>query len=733
MSSTGNRKTVRFGYMGSAAEDGSDSTTENIIPTAGDTATPTPSSWTDAVPIKRQGVPTTNYCDHHHKKNTCWEIHGKPPNWKPRSRPYFAHNEETTTDSNLFNGTMAKVSGIGSVKISNKLTLLNVLHDLASGKMIGNAKEYNGLYILGSSTFPAFNKTVLSVNCPPDILLWHNRLGHPNFHYMQKLFGKVYTRRYETQTKNHTTPMMQTEDKNPMPSPANSEDSDEGHFSPMFPMKSKKQSVVASSAKAEFKALSQAISIAKHPVHHDRTKNVEIDRHFIKENLDYGNINLSHTPSHLQPPAEQSIAHQLLPPQQQPQPHITQLPLAAGDSPKLSRAQTIRNLKQRGRNIGRFWPFTPSSSSLVPLPSWVLTPAELGDGSIAVRDVGLRRKPCRKQRDAVFLYFLPLGALRLWEACWTCGFGLWAFSPDAQLRSRCLVALFVAFCGLLGASVLLCDVWTVSLATLEGRAAPATADFQQGRPEVAWNGSLCSLGDAVRLFGSGWWWLAIDSTFCCCILLLNKKFKVVMGLQRLAIEAKTFDLSVEQSEVHKGTSVGARCNDVKVDHGAKAKEQGNDSTFRKVLRIFLEDGGNGGFSGSWKEKRKVPRVQTQVQQRSSTQNIGVQTVPVRRDVGVQTEEAEMVTLGDVKDVEPAGKGNMEIKEGEEGEPINAACKGKAIMKAQGDNNADIRDPSTSSIVKHLEPHTDSSSSEAEEGEFFDEASIIFSLTMTRVF
>ncbi|KAF7808112.1 Retrovirus-related Pol polyprotein from transposon RE2 [Senna tora] len=43
-----------------------------------------------------------------------------------------------------------------------------------------------------------------------------------------------------------------------------------------------------------------AISIAKHPVHHDRTKHVEIDRHFIMENLDSENINLSHTPSQLQ-------------------------------------------------------------------------------------------------------------------------------------------------------------------------------------------------------------------------------------------------------------------------------------------------------------------------------------------------------------------------------------------------------------------------------------------------
>lgn len=96
--------------------------------------------------------------------------------------------------------------------------------------------------------------------------------------------------------------------------------------------RSKKPSVVArSSAEAEYRALAQsiceglwikrlleelristsepmkvfcdnlaAISIAKNPVHHDRTKHVEIDRHFIKEKVESRILNLIYTPTHLQ-------------------------------------------------------------------------------------------------------------------------------------------------------------------------------------------------------------------------------------------------------------------------------------------------------------------------------------------------------------------------------------------------------------------------------------------------
>lgn len=40
-----------------------------------------------------------------------------------------------------------------------------------------------------------------------------------------------------------------------------------------------------------------AISIAHNPVQHDRTKHIEVDRHFIKEKLDSGLICTPYVPS----------------------------------------------------------------------------------------------------------------------------------------------------------------------------------------------------------------------------------------------------------------------------------------------------------------------------------------------------------------------------------------------------------------------------------------------------
>ena len=90
--------------------------------------------------------------------------------------------------------------------------------------------------------------------------------------------------------------------------------------------RSKKQTVVTqSSAKAEFRAVAQGIcellqlkmlceelkvkksqpmklycdniSISNNPVHHDRTKHVKVERHFIKEKIEEGTICMVHVPT----------------------------------------------------------------------------------------------------------------------------------------------------------------------------------------------------------------------------------------------------------------------------------------------------------------------------------------------------------------------------------------------------------------------------------------------------
>ncbi|KAG8488956.1 hypothetical protein CXB51_016958 [Gossypium anomalum] len=100
----------------------------------------------------------------------------------------------------------------------------------------------------------------------------------------------------------------------------------------LVPWRSKKQSVVArSSAEAEYRALSHgicegmwlqrligelklsytkpitlycdnqaAVSIAHNPVHHNRTKHVEIDRHFITEKINKGEVCVSYLPTRQQ-------------------------------------------------------------------------------------------------------------------------------------------------------------------------------------------------------------------------------------------------------------------------------------------------------------------------------------------------------------------------------------------------------------------------------------------------
>ncbi|RVW84709.1 Copia protein [Vitis vinifera] len=60
----------------------------------------------------------------------------------------------------------------------------------------------------------------------------------------------------------------------------------------------KKQNVVArNSAEAKFRVVAHAISIAHNPVLHDRTKHVEVDKHFIKKKIDNGLVCMTYIPT----------------------------------------------------------------------------------------------------------------------------------------------------------------------------------------------------------------------------------------------------------------------------------------------------------------------------------------------------------------------------------------------------------------------------------------------------
>lgn len=75
--------------------------------------------------------------------------------------------------------------------------------DLASGKTIGNAEECSGLYILKKSHYPqeqpqkAVSGGSFFVSCQNKdsaIMLWHYRLGHPNFMYLRHLFPSLFSK-----------------------------------------------------------------------------------------------------------------------------------------------------------------------------------------------------------------------------------------------------------------------------------------------------------------------------------------------------------------------------------------------------------------------------------------------------------------------------------------------------------------------------------------------------------
>ncbi|RVW26126.1 hypothetical protein CK203_112187 [Vitis vinifera] len=92
-------------------------------------------------PSLRQSKRT--YCEHckklGHAKDTCWTLHGKPTNWKPR-QPNKAHSHQASTETQA-DKTPTEIH-------------------LSSGKTNGSAKEREGLYY--------FDETDVRGQCPPN-------------------------------------------------------------------------------------------------------------------------------------------------------------------------------------------------------------------------------------------------------------------------------------------------------------------------------------------------------------------------------------------------------------------------------------------------------------------------------------------------------------------------------------------------------------------------------------
>ena len=137
----------------------------------------------------------------------------------------------------IVDGSLSKVAGTGSIRVTNDLNLNPILHvpnlecnllsiskltrdlhreakffsnlckfqELDSRRMIGNVEMCSRLYLLkgdtplrrrtqNASCVSLKSRSILDfcVNKDNEVMLWHYRLGHPNFIYLEKLFSSLF-------------------------------------------------------------------------------------------------------------------------------------------------------------------------------------------------------------------------------------------------------------------------------------------------------------------------------------------------------------------------------------------------------------------------------------------------------------------------------------------------------------------------------------------------------------
>ncbi|XP_059289454.1 uncharacterized protein LOC132042971 [Lycium ferocissimum] len=181
--------------------------------------------------------PWCDHCKKHwHTRETCWKIHGKPPNWKKKGvdnrgsqyqhgqafQTCFDQGQQSSPETSPFTKEQLEIlhkllqspqfrpsapnpsnpscsfaeTGNNKVKIADGSfsAIAGKGTDKVSGKTIGSARESGGLYFLenGNNSLQLNPICLNSTSVLNKVMLWHYRLGHPSFYYLRHLLPQLF-------------------------------------------------------------------------------------------------------------------------------------------------------------------------------------------------------------------------------------------------------------------------------------------------------------------------------------------------------------------------------------------------------------------------------------------------------------------------------------------------------------------------------------------------------------